>query len=201
MVYVCKNKKRNFKTKKTKTENISTRIEIILGPMFSGKSTELIRRTNQFKAINKKILLINHSLDIRTDKFVKTHNNSKEKALKTKSLMHILKSDIFKKADVVGIDEAQFFEDLLLFIKEAEKQNKIYILAGLDGNFKREPMGDLLKIIPYCDEVTKLSAMDMVDKDGTKGIFTKRISGSSTKSVLIGAEESYMAVSRKNFLQ
>lgn len=184
-----------------KENNIETRIEIILGPMFSGKSTELIRRTNQFKAINKNILLINHSLDIRTDEFVKTHNNTKEKAVKTSSLLSLLNTDIFNQADVVGIDEAQFFSDLLPFIKKAELFNKIYIIAGLDGDFRREPMGDLLKIIPFSDEVTKLTAMDMIDKDGSRGIFTKRIAGNSSESVLVGAENFYVSVSRKNFLR
>lgn len=184
-----------------KENNIETRIEIILGPMFSGKSTELIRRTNQFKAINKNILLINHSLDIRTDEFVKTHNNTKEKAVKTSSLLSLLNTDIFNQADVVGIDEAQFFSDLLPFIKKAELFNKIYIIAGLDGDFRREPMGDLLKIIPFSDEVTKLTAMDMIDKDGSRGAFTKRIAGNSSDSVLVGAENFYVSVSRKNFLR
>lgn len=175
------------------------RIEIILGPMFSGKSTELLRRTDRFKAIGKKILLINHSLDTRTDDYVKTHTNNKEKAIKSSSLIPILELQEYKEADVVGIDEAQFFPDLLDFIKIAETHDKSFFIAGLDGNYKREPMGDLLRIIPYCDDIIKLKAMDMTDKDGSEAIFTKRIIKNQS-SILVGAEEFYSSVSRKNFL-
>ena len=74
----------------------------------------------------------------------------------------------------------------------------IVIISGLDGDFRRKPFGQILECIPLCDEVVKLSAMDMVDKDGTPGIFTKRIV-EGDEQTLVGAKESYIAVSRKNY--
>ena len=77
-----------------------TRVEIILGCMFSGKSTELIRRTTRYKAIGKKVLLINHLNDTRTDSSVKTHSNIKEKAIKVKSLLPVIETSNFKDSDI-----------------------------------------------------------------------------------------------------
>ena len=79
-----------------------------------------------------------------------------------------------------------------------EKYGKTIIISGLDGDSDRKPFGQILQCIPLCDEVVKLTAMDMVDKDGTPAIFTKRIVKKEGQ-VLVGATESYMAVSRKNY--
>ena len=86
-----------------------TRIEVILGPMFSGKSTELIRRTSCYNAIGKKVLRINHSNDTRTDNNIQTHSNIKKSAIKVSSLMSLVDNPIFIASDVIGIDESQFF--------------------------------------------------------------------------------------------
>ena len=111
----------------------------------------------------------------------------------------MLDTPLFKEADVIGIDEAQFFNDLYNFVVLAENYNKIIIVSGLDGDYQRKPIGQILLLIPLCDTVTKLHAYDMIDKDGTPGIFTKRIINSKAQ-VVIGAENEYMAVSRKNFI-
>lgn len=176
-----------------------TRVEVILGCMFSGKSTELIRRTTRYKAIGKNVLLINHSKDTRTDNNVETHSNLKEKAIKVAELLPLIDTSEFLNSDVIGIDEAQFFEDLYQFVLKAEKFNKTIIVAGLDGDFLRKPIGQILDLIPLCDEVVKLTAMDMKDKDGTPAIFSKRTIQDNSQ-VVVGAEECYMAVSRANYL-
>lgn len=176
----------------------SSRIEVILGCMFSGKSTELLRRSCRYEAIGKKILFINHLNDIRTDDSIKTHSNFKKTAKKMDKLIPIIDSTEFFESSVIAIDEAQFFDDLLEFVKRAEKYNKIIIVAGLDGDYKREPIGQILSIIPLCDTVTKLTAMDMVDKDGSIAIYTKRIVPNK-EQLLVGSDEMYLAVSRKNY--
>ena len=193
-----------FENEKPVIEKNSTRIEIILGCMYSGKTTELIRRTNRYKAIGKQVLIINHMIDERTDSnSIQTHSNgqtsNKENAVKISELLKIFEIAMFDECDIIGIDEAQFFPDLLEFVKKVETYNKILIIAGLDGDYKREPIGQILQCIPFCDEVTKLNAMDMIDKDGSPAIFSKRIVGGNNQ-ILVGANESYIAVSRKNFL-
>jgi thymidine kinase len=177
-----------------------TRLEIILGCMYSGKSTELIRRTTRYESIGKKILLINHSLDTRSEEdVIRTHNEETRVAIKTDKLKYVTTLSGFEECDVIGIDEAQFFPDLREFIISIESLNKVIIVAGLDGDFKRRPIGQVLDIIPLCDEVIKLSAMDMIDKDGSPAVFSKRIV-SDEDQVLIGAKDSYVAVSRKNYI-
>ena len=114
-------------------------------------------------------------------------------------MLSLLETQDFIDADIIGIDEAQFFSDLKYFILKAEKTNKIIIIAGLDGDFKRNPFGQILECIPLCDNVIKLSAMCMESKDGTPGIFTKRII-KSNKQTLIGAQDSYVAVCREKYL-
>ena len=101
---------------------------------------------------------------------------------------------------MIGIDEAQFFDDLYLFVTMVERFNKIIIIAGLDGDSNRKPFGQILECIPYCDEVVKLTALDMMDKDGSLAIFTKRIVDDKTQ-ILVGSTEYFMAVSRKNYLK
>ena len=78
--------------------------------------------------------------------------------------------------------------------------NKHIIIAGLDGDYNRKPFGDILQCIPLCDSVIKLNAMDMIDKDGTEAIFSKRIVADE-QQISVGATDKYIAVSRKNYLR
>ena len=182
---------------------MNTRVEIILGCMFSGKSTELLRRCNRYRAIGKNIILINHVVDTRTDSSIKTHDGTKNEAIKLTNLMSLIEDkqyrNILYESSVIGIDEAQFFDDLVEFVLAIERLNKIVIIAGLDGDSNRQPFGQILQCIPLCDTVVKLTAMDMVKKDGSAAIFTKRVN-QDKQTVLVGAEESYQAVSRESFL-
>ena len=174
--------------------------EIILGPMFSGKSTELLRRISRYEAIGKKIYLINHSIDTRTQDFVKTHTNQQKIAVKARKLLPLITTPEFQESDIIGIDEAQFFDDLHSFILAIENTNKILIISGLDGDYQRKPFGKILDCIPLCDTVTKLSAMCMQSKDGTPAIFSKRIIDLYNQTV-IGASDKYIAVNRHNYLK
>jgi thymidine kinase len=176
-----------------------TEVHLILGPMRANKSTELIRRANCYKAIDKKVLLINHSFDTRTDDSVKTHSGLKLPALKTDKLLSIIENQEFKEADAIFIDEGQFFDDLRDFILFIEKNyNKVIVVAGLDGDFKREPFLNILNVIPLADTVQKFTSFCMIEKDGTPAIFSKRITNSDSQ-ILIG-DEQYLSVSRKNYL-
>jgi thymidine kinase len=178
---------------------MSFKLEIILGPMFSGKSTELLRRTSRYEAIGKKIFIINHSNDTRTTNFVKTHSNITKIAVKTDKLMSLVELVDFKESDIIGIDEAQFFEDLYEFIIYIENTDKIVIISGLDGDYQRKPFGKILYCIPLCDTVTKLSAMCMKSKDGTPAIFSKRIINKNDQT-LVGDKDTYIAVNRSHYL-
>lgn len=164
--------------------------------MYSGKTTELMRQCKSLISIDKKVLVINHKCDNRCKDVVKSHDNYTLKALKVKHLADIDES-VIQDHDVIAIDEAQFFGDLLNFVKCYETKN--LIIAGLSGDYKRNKFGQILDIIPYADNVQKLSAYCKICKDGTLAHFTKRTS-SNTELVVIGAQEEYIAVCRKHYL-
>lgn len=171
-------------------------IQIIIGSMFSGKSTELIRRCSTYEAIGKSVTIINHAYDTRCDDEVLTHSNTKHKAIKTKSLNDL---DFCPMPDVLGIDEAQFFGDLYEFVRSIEDMNIVVIIAGLDGDFLRRPFGRILECIPLCDSITKLNAMCSICRDGTLGSFTKKRDDANDKVVDIGAGDKFQAVCRKHY--
>ena len=185
--------------KKSKTLMSRSRIELIIGCMFSGKTLELMRRISRYEAIGKRCLVINHLNDTRTDNSIQTHSQIKRTSIKTDLLFKLNEDFSFEEIDVIAIDEGQFFPDLRNWVETMEKLGKILIISGLDGDYLRKPIGQILDCIPLCDTVDKLTAMDMVDCDGSKGLFTKRIVDNDDP-VLIGSTDFYMAVSRGNYL-
>jgi len=178
---------------------IMARVEIIVGCMFSGKSTELIRRISRYKAIDKDCLVINSSLDTRTEG-ASTHSGTHIRATHVSHLMELTDKQEYRSASVIGIDEAQFFSDLVEFVYTCEKDDKILIIAGLDGTSERKPFGHIHECLCLCESITKLTAMDMISKDSTLASFTKRIIPISDSTIDIGGTDKYIAVSRKNFL-
>ena len=185
------------------SNNKSGRIDIIIGSMFSGKSTELIRRINRYKVLGKKILVINHKLDQRySENSISTHSNISLECLSIHKLNDINENEEFKQeynaCEVLVIEEAQFFEDLYdVVVKAADVDNKIVIVAGLDGDSNREEFGDILKLIPKCDSVKKLHALCVKCKDGTSASFTKRLVKNNSQ-IYIGVSE-FIAVCRYHY--
>ncbi len=169
-------------------------LKIIMGNMFSGKTTELVRRLKRYEVIGKRILVINSSKDTRCFEHVlRTHDNMKFDCIKTNDLNELNYQDV----DVIAIDEAQFFIGLKVFVEKVLKRGKTVILTGLDGDYKQGKIGEIIDCIPLADKVFKLSAMCMECMDGTHGPFTKRIVD-NTETELIGGKEMYRAVCRKH---
>lgn len=173
-------------------------IEIIVGPMFSGKSQELCRRISRYQAVNIPCMIINHLLDTRTENFIQTHSDIKIPAIKSNLLMPLSSSEFYKNSTVICIDEAQFFNDLYDFVIQCEKDGKSVIIAGLDGDSDRLPFGQILQCIPLCDSIVKQTAYDMIDKDASKAIFTLKICDNPNQ-VVIGSKDKFIAVNRKNY--
>jgi len=176
------------------------RIDIIMGCMFSGKSTELIRLANQYKVLEKKVLIVNHSMDTRYSKnAVATHSNQTLDCMAV-SKLDFKNTESYNECDVLIIEEAQFFEGLYEFVLSAcEKDNKDVIVVGLDGDSNRNEFGEILKLIPVCNSVKKLYGLCIKCKDGTKACFTKRLVDNSDQ-VLIGSAE-FIPVCRKHYLE
>jgi len=178
------------------------RIDLITGCMFSGKSTEIIRLINRYKALEKKILIINHSNDTRyKQNSISTHSNININCFSTDNLLSIKSQPKYNYnvADVIVIEEGQFFDKLYDFALEAaDNDSKIIIIAGLDGDSNREEFGDIIKLIPKCDSITKLHALCSICKDGTLAPFTKRIVKNKNQ-VLVGVNE-FIPVCRYHYL-
>jgi thymidine kinase len=171
-------------------------LHVITGCMFSGKTTELLRVIKRFRAIDKKILLINHRDDTRYSATkVSTHDKYwiDEPSVFCTDLMTV---DV-NNYDVIGINEAQFFENLVVFCNDIVNRGKIVFVSGLDGDFEQKPFGELLSLIPNCDSITRLSGMCSLCRDGTAAYFTKRLIDNTTQK-LVGSSEYYMAVCRKH---
>ena len=174
------------------------KLEIIMGGMFSGKSSELIRRLKRHRVIGDRILVINSIKDTRNeDSVLQTHDKETFECIKTDNLLVVTTHERYKNAKVIAVDEAQFFDNIRFFVEEAMKDKKHVILAGLDGDFRQHVFGELISVIPLADEVTKLKALCMECMDGTLGPFTKRTISNSIQE-LVGDSTIYRAVCRKH---
>lgn len=177
------------------------KINIIIGCMFSGKSTEIIRLIKRYSQINKyKLLLINHKSDSRYgNNVISSHDKVQLDCYSLEKLNDIKEDEIYKKSNVIFIEEGQFFKDLFQFVTEAaDNDNKIIYVAGLDGDYKRNEFGDICKLIPHAEEIVKLKAICSKCNDDTEANFTKRIIDNCSIE-LVGSKESYIPVCRKHY--
>jgi len=168
-------------------------LSIIMGNMFSGKTSELIRRLKRLRVIGKEIIVVNSAKDTRSsDEVLRTHDNVKFKCRKVYDLFDLLDDTDFDAADIIAVDEAQFFPRLKKFVEYCLFENKHVIIAGLDADSFQRKWGEILDCIPIASDVTKLSAYCMRCNDGTPGPFTKRIVDNKELE-LIGGSDMYIA--------
>lgn len=182
------------------------KLELIFGPMFAGKSCELIRRIRLLKVCDKHYLIVKPNIDTRySESQIVSHNSDKEDCISLENLSDIFNNNIYKTCKknitTIFIDEAQFFTGLkepVLKILEEDKIN--IVITGLDGDSNRNKFGEILDLIPYCDKCEKITALCQICKDGTPGIFSYRKTVDNNQ-VHLGAGNEYMAVCRKHYLE
>ncbi len=172
-------------------------IEIVVGPMYSGKSEELIRRLKRAQIAKQSVVVFKHTIDDRYCKEnVVSHNGSKLNAINISNPQKIYEY-INEDTEVVGVDEVQFFdEEIVEVIKDLANKGMRVIAAGLDMDFRGEPFGPTPKIMAIAEFVDKLSAICI--KCGSPAHRTQRlINGNPAKysepTVLVGATEGYEA--------
>ena len=161
---------------------MSGELDIYIGCMFSGKSTELQRHVRRLDVISAPYIIFNHSIDTRYGSNVQcTHNKEKITCTSLSRLKDIFLKEnteileTYNRSNYVFIEESQFFGDLFDFVINAvNRDEKKVHLYGLDGDYKQEPFGDLLRLIPHADNVHKLKSYCKDCGDGTMGIFTIR---------------------------
>jgi len=171
-------------------------LELIIGSMYSGKSTELMRRVKRVQSIGMNCIVINHTNDTRVDgDFIQTHDGLTLAATKSDDLLLVNT----RPYDTVAIDEAQFFSNLKSAVMlMVEKYNKHVIVAGLSGDFQRKPFGTILELIPLADDVEyKRALCKRCGHPNRLASFTKRI---SKEKETVSVDSTYMAVCRLCYL-
>uniref|UniRef100_F7DNI2 Thymidine kinase n=1 Tax=Ornithorhynchus anatinus TaxID=9258 RepID=F7DNI2_ORNAN len=134
-------------------------IQVILGPMFSGKSTELMRRVRRFQIAQYKCLVIKYAKDVRYGHSFSTHDRNTMEALPACVLRDVTQDAL--GVAVIGIDEGQFFPDTVEFSEAMANAGKTVIVAALDGTFQRKAFGTILNLVPLAESVVKLTAVCM----------------------------------------
>ena len=179
-------------------------LHIIIGPMFSSKTSYLINKYYTYR-LKYDCILINHNSDtrysnLRDKSSVITHNNLKESAIMLKTLSSIEKT-LYNNCNVLFIDEGNFFTDLKIFVINAvENDNKIVFVTGLNGDYNREKFGQLTDLIPYNNTLTFLTGLCHYCNDMTPSLFTLRLDKSNKNQISVGSSENYVSVCRKHFL-
>jgi thymidine kinase len=176
-------------------------LELILGPMFSGKTSTLKKIYDQCIYCNIPVVVINYEADNRycDASFMSTHDKVMIPCIKGVSILEILEKNKEKvtESEVILINEGQFFQDIHTVIDLVENLHKRVYICGLDGDFKKNKIGSLLDLIPHCDNVYKLKSLCSECRDGKSGLFSYRITD-ETQQMVIGVEN-YKPVCRACF--
>lgn len=176
------------------------RIEVITGPMFSGKSEELIRRLKRAEIARRRIACFKPDLDARYRRTaIASHSAQTLEAMTVANIAELkaVLMPMLHEVEVIGIDEAQFLDQSLVGLaNELVHLGKRVIVAGLDTTFTGEAFAPIPELMAIADEVTKLSAVCM--QCGAPAIHTQRLS-SNRALVMVGAAELYEARCRACF--
>ena len=171
-------------------------IELICGSMFSGKTEELIRRIVRSQIAQQTTAIFKPKLDDRySEEEIVSHNNRKIKSLIVNDSSEIL--NLIGDATVIGIDEAQFFDEGIIDVcKQLSLNNKRVIIAGLEKDYLGNPFGPMPQLMIESEYVTKVLAICVVC--GNPANFSYRISAESSQ-ILVGETDKYEARCRNCF--
>ena len=174
------------------------RIEVVCGSMFSGKTEELIRRMRRAQFAKQKVEIFKPSIDVRyseEDVVSHDHKHIQSTPVDSSASILLLASDI----DVVGIDEAQFFDMGLVDVcNELAYRGIRVIIAGLDMDFKGKPFGPMPALCAIADEVTKVHAI-CVRCGSLAYVSHRKVAGD--KRVLLGETQEYEPLCRECYKQ
>jgi thymidine kinase len=180
-------------------------LDIIIGPMFAGKSCELIRRIRLLKVLKKEYIVVKPKIDNRYDNLydsnvIVSHNFDKEHCIVLEKLANIFENNLIN-INTIFIDEGQFFDDLVNIVRILVENYKInVVVSGLDGDSNRNKFGHILDLIPLSNTCTKINASCIMCLDGTPAPFSFRKTNDN-EQILIGAGDSYMSLCRKHYLE
>lgn len=174
---------------------------LIIGCMFSSKSSKLLEYYYKFK-LKYQCLLISYEKDRRysENSCVITHNKFSAKSKPLLNLIECYSLEQYKTSTVILIDEGQFFEDLIEFtLKAVNEDNKIVIISGLNGDYKKKPIGHINKLICEADNIDFQTAICHYCKTPENAIFSLRINCKNEEQILIGEKNYYVPVCRYHY--
>ncbi|WP_033160868.1 thymidine kinase [[Mycoplasma] collis] len=175
-------------------------IEVIVGPMFSGKSDELLKRIRILKYAKIKTLIVKHSFDKRfsTDKII-SRTGAEIKAFSVSNAEEIEELFLKDKYKAIAIDEAQFFDkNLIKFISQKADEGIRVLVSGLDMNYLREPFGIMPYILSIAENITKLQAICLKCYNAASTSFRK-IPDKNLN--MLGDKDEYEARCRRCFVE
>ena len=173
-------------------------IEVICGSMFSGKTEELIRRLKRSQFANQKIEIFKPSIDLRyEDEMIISHDQNQIQSTSVPAAANI--PILAEGCDVVGIDEAQFFDNEIIQVCNRLANSGIrVIVAGLDMDYQGNPFGPMPGLMATAEYVTKVHAV--CTRSGNLANYSYRISADKSL-VHLGEKESYEPLSRASFVK
>lgn len=172
-------------------------IEIISGPMFSGKSEELIKRIRRAQIARRRVQIFKHGSDIRYDATsIVSHSQQSLPGVAVNNPEDILHK-VDDRTELVAIDEGQFFTDAIVDVANTlANRGKRVIVAGLDMDYMAQPFGPMPRLMCTAEYVTKQLAICMICGDPAN--FTQRLT-LATDQIVVGAAETYEARCRHHF--
>ena len=173
-------------------------IEVICGCMFSGKTEELIRRLNRSLIAKQKVEIFKPAIDKRYDEQkIVSHSEREIRSTPVNFAGDILL--LTGDCDVVGIDEAQFFDDAIVEVcNKLANSGKRVIVAGLDMDYEGKPFGPMPNLLAVAEFVTKVHAI--CAQTGELASFSFRLSDGKSQ-VLLGEKDKYEARNRRTFME
>jgi len=178
-------------------------LDIILGPMFAGKSSRILSIESRYASLGMRVLVLKHASDNRygqQDDII-THDQRRVPCRKILNLNEV-EDETLVRFDVVIVDEAHFFGGLVDFVhRTVDWHNKALFLVGLDGDSNRQPFGELTDCIPLADRVERITAFCHRCANGTPGLFSYRRQGPHDQQVIVGGAERYEALCRRCYLR
>ena len=173
-------------------------IEVICGPMFSGKTEELIRRLVRAQIAKQRVAIFKPTSDNRYEEnYIVSHNQRKIKSIQVKNTATIM--DYYEKADVFGIDEAQFFDSSIVDIcRNLANVGKRVVVAGLEKDFLAKGFGPMPELLVDAEYITKVNAICM--NCGDPANFSHRIT-SEKQQIVLGETEKYEALCRNCYIK
>jgi thymidine kinase len=171
---------------------MSGHLELSIGPMFSGKTTWLTNLHKQCTFCNMRVMVVNFAGDTRyaaaEAALLSTHDRTMIPCVMCSTIEELehTHADEVAAAEVLLINEGQFFPDIMRVLQFVDMGKRVYV-CGLDGDFEKKRIGAFLDLIPHCDKVCKLTSLCSICRNGKEAIFSFRIT-SETDQIVIGSD-------------